>query len=68
MSVEYYARLEQARGPRPSPLARLRAATARYPHDDRLAALVAELRAGSEEFTQIWATNPVRAPGSTATC
>jgi transcriptional regulator with XRE-family HTH domain len=44
-------------------VARLRAAAARYPRDDRLAALVAELSAGSEEFTQIWATNPVRAPG-----
>jgi transcriptional regulator with XRE-family HTH domain len=43
--------------------ARLRAATARYPHDGRLAALVAELRTGSAEFAEIWATNPVYAPG-----
>ncbi|MCP2339867.1 helix-turn-helix transcriptional regulator [Actinomadura rupiterrae] len=44
-------------------VARLRAATARYPHDPSLAALVDELKAGSEEFGAIWDTNPVRAPG-----
>ncbi|GAA4505932.1 helix-turn-helix transcriptional regulator [Actinoallomurus oryzae] len=44
-------------------VARLRAAADRYPHDPGLAALLAELRAGSAEFSQIWATNPVRAPG-----
>jgi transcriptional regulator with XRE-family HTH domain len=42
---------------------RLRAAADRYPGDASLAALLAELRAGSEEFRFIWATNPVRAPG-----
>jgi transcriptional regulator with XRE-family HTH domain len=123
MSVDYYVRLEQARGPRPSPrilqslagalrlapaerahlfqlagvtsaapagppnlarrrflfrdqvlttgheefgeiaVARLRAAADRYPRDAALAGLLAELRAGSAEFSQIWATNPVRAPG-----
>ena len=44
-------------------VARLRAAAACYPRDPGLAALLAELRAGSEEFTGIWDSNPVRAPG-----
>jgi transcriptional regulator with XRE-family HTH domain len=44
-------------------VARLRAAADRYPHDAALAALLAELRSGSSEFNEIWATNPVRAPG-----
>jgi transcriptional regulator with XRE-family HTH domain len=44
-------------------VARLRAAADRYPRDQRLARLLAELRAGSEEFAAIWETNPVRAPG-----
>jgi transcriptional regulator with XRE-family HTH domain len=43
-------------------VARLRAAAARYPRDQALAALLAELRAGSEEFAEIWETHPVRAP------
>jgi len=43
--------------------ARLRRAADRYPHDPRLAALLAELHAGSEEFRQIWQTRPVHAPG-----
>jgi transcriptional regulator with XRE-family HTH domain len=44
-------------------VARLRRAVDRYPHDARIAALLAELRAGSEEFRQIWETRPVHAPG-----
>jgi hypothetical protein len=44
-------------------VARLRAAADRYPRDHRLAALVAELRAGSEEFAGIWDSHPVRVPG-----
>jgi transcriptional regulator with XRE-family HTH domain len=44
-------------------VARLRAAAARYPRDPGLASLLAELRSGSEEFTAIWDTNPVRVPG-----
>ena len=44
-------------------VARLRGAADRYPRDERLARLLAELRAGSEEFVQVWDTNPVRAPG-----
>ena len=44
-------------------VARLRAAADRYPRDVALAALLAELRAGSPEFVDIWRTNPVRAPG-----
>jgi transcriptional regulator with XRE-family HTH domain len=44
-------------------VARLRAAVGRYPDDHRLAALLTELRAGSEEFAGIWDTHPVRAPG-----
>lgn len=41
-------------------VARLRAAADRYPHDHRLAALLAELRAGSKEFNDVWDTHPVR--------
>ena len=44
-------------------VARLRAAIARYPRDPRLTSLVSRLRTASEEFAQIWASNPVRAPG-----
>lgn len=44
-------------------VARLRAAADRYPHDPPLADLLAELTKGSDEFNEIWATNPVRAPG-----
>ncbi|MEU5299308.1 helix-turn-helix transcriptional regulator [Streptomyces noursei] len=44
-------------------VARLRRAADRYPHDPQLAALLAELRAGSEEFGQLWETRPVHAPG-----
>lgn len=44
-------------------VARLRRAADRYPHDAQLAALLAELRAGSEEFRQIWEMRPVHAPG-----
>jgi transcriptional regulator with XRE-family HTH domain len=44
-------------------VARLRAAADRYPRDARLAALLAELRAGSSEFAGIWVANPVRAAG-----
>jgi transcriptional regulator with XRE-family HTH domain len=42
---------------------RLRASAARYPRDEQLAQLLAELRAGSEEFVAAWDANPVRAPG-----
>ncbi len=44
-------------------VARLRRAADRYPHDPRLAALLAELHDGSEEFRQIWQTHSVHAPG-----
>jgi transcriptional regulator with XRE-family HTH domain len=44
-------------------VARLRAAADRYPCDHGLAELLAELRAGSDEFTEIWDTHPVRVPG-----
>ncbi|MYS20232.1 Helix-turn-helix domain-containing protein [Streptomyces sp. DvalAA-14] len=44
-------------------VARLRRAADRYPHDRRLAALLAELHAGSEEFSQIWQARPVHDPG-----
>ncbi|MEU7872164.1 helix-turn-helix transcriptional regulator [Dactylosporangium sp. NPDC049140] len=43
-------------------VARLRAAADRYPHDERLAALLTELRA-SAEFRHVWGLNPVRAAG-----
>jgi transcriptional regulator with XRE-family HTH domain len=44
-------------------VARLRAAADRYPQDPGLRSLLAELRAGSDEFSAIWDTNPVRVPG-----
>lgn len=44
-------------------VARLRRAADRYPHDPQLAALLAELHDGSEEFRQMWQTRPVHAPG-----
>jgi hypothetical protein len=44
-------------------VARLRAAADRYPHDTALARLLTQLRADSIEFTEIWNTNPVHAPG-----
>ncbi|MEU7317098.1 helix-turn-helix transcriptional regulator [Streptomyces sp. NPDC007083] len=44
-------------------VARLRRAADRYPYDPQLAALLAELQAGSAEFRQIWETRPVHAPG-----
>ncbi|MDQ7808241.1 helix-turn-helix transcriptional regulator [Amycolatopsis sp. A133] len=44
-------------------VARLRAASARYPRDERLAGLLAELRVGSGEFAEVWDTHPVHAPG-----
>lgn len=44
-------------------VARLRAAADRYPRDAALGALLAELRAASAEFNEVWAANPVRAPG-----
>jgi len=44
-------------------VARLRTAVDRYPRDHRLAALVTELRMGSEEFAGLWGTHPVRVPG-----
>lgn len=44
-------------------VARLRRAADRCPRDTGLARLLAELRAGSEEFVAIWDTGPVHAPG-----
>ncbi|MBK3578908.1 helix-turn-helix domain-containing protein [Streptomyces sp. MBT65] len=44
-------------------VSRLRRAADRYPYDPGLARLLAELRAGSEEFGRIWDTDPVHAPG-----
>jgi transcriptional regulator with XRE-family HTH domain len=44
-------------------VARLRLAADRYPHDEQLAKLLAELHAESEEFSAIWATSPVRVAG-----
>ncbi|WP_433658351.1 helix-turn-helix transcriptional regulator [Nocardia sp. CA-128927] len=39
----------------------LRATAARYPDDPEVAELVAELRAGSTEFAELWASHDVRA-------
>ncbi len=44
-------------------VARLRAAAARYPRDERLARLLTKLRAASEEFVALWDVDPVHAPG-----
>ncbi|WP_330336045.1 helix-turn-helix transcriptional regulator [Streptomyces sp. NBC_00557] len=44
-------------------VARLRRAADRYPHDTGLAALLAELHEGSEEFRRLWQSRPVHAPG-----
>jgi transcriptional regulator with XRE-family HTH domain len=44
-------------------VARLRASADRYPDDPALARLLAELRAGSPEFTDLWRTHPVHTPG-----
>ena len=44
-------------------VARLRATADRYPYDHGVAALLAELHAGSKEFTEIWDRYPVRVPG-----
>ncbi|WP_214412680.1 helix-turn-helix transcriptional regulator [Sphaerisporangium fuscum] len=44
-------------------VSRLRRGADRYPRDEALGRLLAELRAGSEEFVQIWDENPVHAPG-----
>jgi transcriptional regulator with XRE-family HTH domain len=44
-------------------VARLRRSAQRYPQDAALAALLAELHAGSEEFRQLWEERPVHAPG-----
>lgn len=40
----------------------LRASQARYPHDEELAALIAELRAGSAWFERLWQTRQVDYP------
>jgi transcriptional regulator with XRE-family HTH domain len=47
-------------------VARLRRSADRYPRDPALAALLAELHAGSEEFRQLWEERPVHAPGHRA--
>lgn len=44
-------------------VARLRRAADRCPRDEAPARLLAELRAGSQEFVRIWETHPVHAPG-----
>jgi transcriptional regulator with XRE-family HTH domain len=40
---------------------RLRATAARYPEDPEVRELVAELRAGSEQFARLWSSHDVRA-------
>lgn len=44
-------------------VARLRAAATRYPGDPDLARLLADLRAGSSFFAELWAAEPTRLPG-----
>jgi len=44
-------------------VSRLRAAKTRYPRDPRLTRLLAQLHAGSDEFGQLWESDPVHAPG-----
>jgi hypothetical protein len=40
-------------------VADLHAAAGAYPEDERLATLIADLRAGSEDFEKLWARRPV---------
>ncbi|MEV6042229.1 helix-turn-helix transcriptional regulator [Streptomyces xanthochromogenes] len=47
-------------------VAGLRRAVDRCPNDPQLATLLAELRAGRQEFGRIWETRPVHAPGHRA--
>lgn len=44
-------------------VARLRASTTRYPADDDLRSLVAELRCASDWFADLWAHEPTSLPG-----
>jgi transcriptional regulator with XRE-family HTH domain len=44
-------------------VSRLRRAVARYPRDEPVARLVAELRSASSDFREVWETDPVHAPG-----
>lgn len=44
-------------------VARLRAASARYPRDERISRLVTEMGTASAEFRECWAADPVHAPG-----
>jgi hypothetical protein len=44
-------------------VARLRAASTRYPRDERVSRLVTELVSASKEFREFWAADPVHAPG-----
>lgn len=44
-------------------VSRLRAAADRYPHDEDLSDLLADLTAGSAEFREIWASHSLRIPG-----
>jgi transcriptional regulator with XRE-family HTH domain len=44
-------------------VSRLRNAVTRYPRDPSLARLLADLRAGSPEFVELWNSDPVRVPG-----
>ncbi|MDX3353596.1 helix-turn-helix transcriptional regulator [Streptomyces sp. ME01-24h] len=44
-------------------VSRLRTAADRYPHDEDLSGLLADLTANSAEFRDIWACHPLRIPG-----
>ncbi|WP_086824480.1 helix-turn-helix transcriptional regulator [Allokutzneria sp. NRRL B-24872] len=44
-------------------VARLRAASSRYPADERISGVVAELTGASAEFRELWAADPVHSPG-----
>jgi transcriptional regulator with XRE-family HTH domain len=63
----HYYEISSAEEFGPIAVARLRSAADRYPHDEPLARLLAQLRAGSEEFVEVWDTNPMRAPGQPIT-
>jgi transcriptional regulator with XRE-family HTH domain len=69
LSVDYYIRLEQARGPHPSrqvlaALARALMLTAdRYPGDPGIDSLVTELLALSPRFAGMWAEHEVEVRG-----
>ncbi|GAA5162767.1 helix-turn-helix transcriptional regulator [Amycolatopsis dongchuanensis] len=68
LARRYFLQGQRAERPEGGPfgpiaVARLRAAADRYPRDEPLRRLLADLRERSEEFRELWRTHPVHAPG-----